>query len=81
MNQTTTIQMGNGLTLFEGETFLHLGKKHTFNHVANAILDKMSKVDAECLIMTLKKNMKEPKFLKQEEKLEALFKSIREEKK
>ena len=79
MNQQTEIRMGNGLPLFEGETFLHLGKKHTFNDIAKAVLKQVTKVEAEILVMTIQHHMKEPWFLKQDEETHALIERVRKE--
>ena len=79
MNQQNEIKMGDGLPLFEGETSLHLGKNHTFNDIAKAILNKLSKVEAEVLLMTLEHHMKEPWFLKKEEELQALIARVKKE--
>jgi hypothetical protein len=66
--------------LFQGKTELIVGENHTFNDIADAILEKLSKVEAELLIMVMQKNMKEEKFLKQEAELQALVKKVKEEK-
>jgi len=67
------------LALFEGQSFLHIGANNTFGDLADAILNKLSEVEAKCLITTLKKNMSESKFLKQEKELQALIKKCKVE--
>jgi hypothetical protein len=58
--------------IFSGVTHLHLGKKHTFGDIADAILDRMTEVEAKCLINTIKLQMTQPRFLKQEAEWSAL---------
>ncbi len=67
--------------MFEGKTHLHLGKNHTFNNLADAILQKLTKVEAKCLMIALEKNMEEPKFLKQEVSWQKLVAKVRAERK
>jgi len=64
--------------LFEGVTHLHLGKTHTFNAIAQTILDQCTKTDAQIVIMTMQRKMEEPRFLKQEAKIQKLFEEVRE---
>ena len=63
--------------IFTGETHLHLGDKHTFGDIADAILDQLSKVEAECLMSTLKLQMTQPRFLKQHEELEEFIRKFK----
>jgi len=65
--------------VFEGETNLHIGKKHTFNHIADAVLKRLTAVEAKCLITILEKNMKEPKFLKSEAKFQEFVAKFKKE--
>jgi len=62
------------------KTELIIGKNHKFRDLARAILDKLSETEAKMLLMVIEDQMKEPRFLKQEAKLQALFKRIKEEK-
>jgi len=75
-----TVVTLNHLGLFEGETSLHIGKKHTFNHIADAILKTLTATEAKLMIPLLQQKMTEPKFLKQEASLQKLVAKIKAEK-
>lgn len=67
--------------LFQGKTNLHLGKKHTIIDIAMAILDVCTKTEADWVILSMKKQMTEKRFLDQEKSLEDLIQKIKKEKK
>ena len=60
------------LEIFKGKTELHIGENHTFSDVADAILEKLGKTEAECLILVMKTKMQEPKFLQAEKEWQEL---------
>jgi len=62
------------------KTELIIGKNHKFRDLSRAILDKLTKVEAEMLLIVIKDQMEQPRFLKQEAKWQALVKRIKEEK-
>ena len=65
MNQTVT-KMGDDLPLFEGETFLHLGKKHTFNDIAKAVLEQLRGNELEIFKIALDVQQRQDWYLIQE---------------
>ncbi len=62
------------------KTELIIGKNHKFRDLSRAILDKLTAIEAKMLLIVIEDQMKEPRFLKQEAKWQALVKRIQDEK-
>jgi len=71
------IKMGNDLPLFEGETFLHLGKKHTFNDIAKAVLEQLRGNELQMFEIALKLQQEKDWYLIQETQHQQLIEEIR----
>jgi len=75
-----TVVTLNNLGLFEGKTFVHIGKKNTIGDLADAILETSTTSQAKGLIHIMQIKMTEPKFLKQEADFNKLVAKIKKEK-